>query len=325
MQMPTIRQFRGSLQLTLIVLINCNSSYAANKDGRDDIVFQPLHTKCKIIKKELTHPNLNVTYSARPRKHLIPKIWMLRWQKIYIPIPQKKYVTLIIFNYHNSVQPYAKSPGFILIAQDGTTVVAFHYFKTLKYVYTNGVNFALRLPPELKTHPVFRDLQQPEISTSSQNKMFSYYPAGLDCERMNERNRTIMTALLMVKLNYSLGKLISVYKSMGGYSGWVSKEKVSLKQNNIPTSYLIWKGFYSRAFSNAVVNHVRIYSPANQDINNLALTLGYFYKAGYNNRPDWLYRFEKLLYRNTADNRVKFRSAIKRAKFDSLSQRSAHH
>lgn len=324
MQIPTIRQFTATLQLTLIVLL-CNSGYAANKNGRDDIVFKPLHTKCNIIKKELTHPNLNVTYSARPRKHRIPKIWMLRWQKIYIPVPQRKYVTLIIFNYHSSVRRYAKSPGFILIAEDGTTVVAFHYFKTLKYVYTNGVNFALRLPEKLKTYPVFSDLQQPEISTSSQNKMFSYYPAGLDCRRMNKRNRTIMTALLMVKLNYSLGKLISVYKSMGGYSGWVSKEKISLNLNNIPTNYLIWKGFYSRAFSNAVMNHVRIYSPANKDINNLALTLGYFYKTGYYKRPDWLYRFEKLLYRDTDENRTQFQQAIKRAKFDSLSQRSFQH
>jgi len=303
--------------------MNSSIGLYASSPQDDDIIFQPLHKKCQSIKNELTHPNLKITYSKRPRRHLMPKIWLLRWQKVYIPIPQLKYTTLILFNYHKSVRKFARAPGFILLAKDGTAVVAMHYFKTLKYVYTNGIDFALNLPQELRSHAIFKNLHIPEISTSMQSKMFSYIPSSLHCTSLNKYKRTIMTALLMVKIDYSFGTLISAYKSMGGHTGWVSKEKISLKQNSENSNYWLWKGFYTRLFAKSVMNHVRIYSPANHDIKNLALTLGYFNKAGYKNRPEWLYQFEKLLYRNSAINRSQFLSAIKQAHFDKLSLNSA--
>ncbi len=308
---------------TTILLLGLSAIGFSAKTNKGDITFQPLHTKCQIIKKELTHPNLQITYSKRPRRYTFPETWLLRWQKIYIPIPKKRYVTLVVFNYHKSVRKYATSPGFILIARDGTAIIAMHYFKTLKFVYTNGIDFALNFPHSMHSQPIIKDLHQPEISTNLQTKMFSYQPSGLDCIRLNKYKRTIMTALLMVKLDYSLGTLISVYKSMGGYSGWVSKEKIILKRQFGSTHYLLWKGFYSRLFSKSVVNHVRIYSPQNINIKNIEFAMGYYSKTGYQNRPEWLYQLEKVLYKNSATNRIRFLQAIKNAKFDDVSQKSA--
>jgi len=324
MELQKTGTLKQLLLLTLTILIfGLSDRGLGSKASNGDIVFQPLYTKCQIIKKELTHPNLDITYSKRPRSYAFPDTWLLRWQKIYIPIPKKRYVTLLVFKYHKSVRKYAVSPGFILIANDGTAIVAMHYFKTLKFVYTNGIDFALNLPRSMHSQLIIKDLHQPEISTALQTKMFSYRPSGLDCVRLNKYKRTVMTALLMVKLDYSLGSLLSVYKSMGGYSGWVSKEKITLKQQSTTTHYLLWKGFYSRLFSKSVVNHVRIYSPQNIPIKNLEFALGYYSKAGYQGRPEWLYQLEKVLYKNSPTNRVRFLQAIKNAKFDNVSQKSA--
>jgi len=307
----------------IVGLLMLSSRGFGSNNNSGDITFHPLYTKCLKIKKELTHPNLSITYSARPRKPTLPKVWLLRWQKVYIPIPQKQYVTLIIFRYHKSVRKYAISPGFILLAKDGTAIIAMHYFKTLKYVYTNGIAFADNFPENLRSHVIVKDLKQPEISTTSQTQMFNYAPSSLICARLKKYKRTVMTALLMVKLDYSLGELLSVYKSMGGYSGWVSKEKISLKDHSGSTNYLLWKGFYSRLFSKSVMNHVRIYSPHNIDIKNLEFIMGYYSKAGYQNRPEWLYQLEKILYKNSVTNRTRFLKAIRHANFDSVSQKSA--
>ena len=311
--------FALSISTLSIFAHKATSDPAAN----DPIIFQPLYRKCIAIKKELNHPNLNVTYGVRPRKHQHPDTWLLHWQKIYIPIPRKKYRTLIVFNYKKSVKKLTASPGFILLAEDGTAVIAMHYFKTLKFVYTNGIDFITNLPKQYRKHIIVKDLYHPEISTSQQSKMFTYKPQDLNCYSLSKTKRAVVTALLLVKLNYSLGKILSVYKTTGGYGGWVSKERTQIHANQTRPHWIIWKGFYTRLFSRSVVNHVRIYSPENHDIHNLDLSLGFKYQSGYKNRPNWLYRLESVLYKRTANSRIQFLQALKQANFDQPSLSNA--
>lgn len=282
-----------------------------------EIRFRAVHERCDKIKTELTGSNLYVRYAKRPRYYSTGHYWLIRWQKNYIPVPVKDYRHLVVFRYHDSVSGLVSSPGFVMIARDGTAVAGVHYLKTIRFVYTNGMAFVKSLPQRLRTHPVVRSLYHPEASVASQQKIFKYTPDTLDCQRLGKVRKTWLIGMLMAKDAYSTGSLLAAYRKVGSFGGWVSYEKSSPEGS--AQTYYIWNGYFSRLFSAKVVSNARIYLRTEQGARNLGLRMGYYNHGAYRNRPAWLGALERLFEKDSHRKRRMLESLLRQQKFETLS------
>jgi hypothetical protein len=282
--------YSRSLNLFLMfvtMLLAC----AAHADAT--IQFKPMHERCNDLKRELTGKHLYIKYSDRRQsvsKIHRKKYWNLYWQDTLVPVPIADYETLLIVNYNKAVSGLASKPGFLLIAKDGTAVVFLHYFRTIRYVHTNGMEFAQTLPAQVKHRGLQQDLKLPEASVFLQRKIFKYSPSDIRCRGMGKSKLSYILSLLMVKDSYSAGSLLSAYRNVGRYTGWVALEKIhDSKQHH---QLYVWKAFYKRFLTPKIVTNVRIYSPRP---NRYGLLIGS--KARFmmpvKKRPKWLYDLEQ--------------------------------
>jgi len=288
------------LAFLFLILISFKLFLFANKDSSSrPYIIEPLYKRCEAIKKESIGNNVNIKYSKKAKTRINSrKVWMMKWQDTTIPIPKIVYKKLIIFTYQKSVSNLVKHRGFALIANNGTAVTAMHYFKTIKYVHTNGVEFIQQFEKLKKLDPIVSDLQYPEASLFAQKKMFSYRASDLNCQKMGKMRKTYIMSLLMVKDSYSLGEILKVTKKVNSYSGWLSLEKYRFLDYKDLGHFYVWKAYYSRLLKPKLVSNIRIYTKSLLDSNSLGLLIGKKNKKAFRNRPLWLIQLERALKKN---------------------------
>lgn len=292
----------------------------ARADSPGEIIFQPLYAKCAELKKELSDPNLSVTYNVRPKNTSPVEAWTLRWQNVHIPIPKVRYSRLIILEYPTKERKLTQAAGFILVSDTGVAVMALHYFKSIRFIYTNGLDFITHLPQQELTGTISNDLKYPEFSTTAAQRIFSYTPKDLNCDTQGKSRKTYLLAQLMVKAAYTRGIIQTVYKHIAGYTGWVSLERTPLATGSGARDARIWKAFYTKSLNYSVVNNIRIYLPtqtSEAQVQALGLALG-VRQVDLAERPAWLLHLEHALHHRETQDWQQLETTLRHARFSAF-------
>lgn len=177
---------------------------------------------CKKLKSmHLTNPRVNIKFSKTPGIDEINTVWILKWADIDILVPKTKVTDVFVSKGH------ASAFDLLLVTNDGIKILAGvlpdkstdDIFKRLD-VENNTIESPL--DSRSLTHEIYGGpVRISQISLFG----FTVTPENLFCQDNSYIEEAGISVALILKNIESSGKLLSVYKNIGAYNGWIEKQR----------------------------------------------------------------------------------------------------
>jgi len=248
-----------------------------------------LQALCQELKKnEVSNSSLKVTFSEKPEINSDIHHWLLNWNGIDVPLPPIGFREVYVkMGYENQYEV-------MMVAKDGFTINTIVFENKLSNdMFEESKDENDRGSGKTESRVVAKKDRSPVRTSDTILLGFQITPGDLSCLKEHQAEEAAKVVALIMKGIARPGELMSVYKGVGVYKGWIEKERSS--------DYMVYGINIIPNSNQDILYQINYRIPNNSRYYDLPFLTGNNRQKPTSEPPDWLLALNSAIISKSKD------------------------